>query len=251
MHVLRCGGAVAGWLVAGTCIVAAQGIDTVRVGDPALRDARLVPGTYTIESMRRVDGRDTPGSVTTQTVTRERRDGVDVYVIHTTHASADGDTTIGVIVARASDYALVHHRVKAVADSAAVTATDAYLTGWVVLPETPTSLIDERLDGPVFPIEGQIPWLFPLLPLTEGYGAAMPHYSEWRRGEQWKTIRVIGSERVTRNGHEWECWKIDGGELFRGYGVTYWVDKRTRRVIQSVARGTGDGPEYWSWLRVP
>jgi hypothetical protein len=251
MNALRYAGLVAGWLTSVTPAIAAQHIDTVRVGAAALRDVQLQPGTYTIESVRRADGRDTPINVTTQTITRERKSDIDVFVVHTTHAATGGDTTIGVIVARASDFALVHHRVKATGDSAAVAATDGYLTGWVVLPGELPRLIDQRLDRPVFAIEGQIPWLFPLLPLVEGYAAAVPHYSEWEGREQWSTIRVVGAERVTRNGQELDCWKVDGGELFPGYGVTYWVDKRTRRVVQGVARGTEAGPEFWSWLRMP
>jgi hypothetical protein len=148
-----------------------------------------------------------------------------MYTIHTTHVSAEGDTTIGVIVARAHDYALLHHRVKAENDSAAIAVSAKYVTGWVVLPDEPIELIDQQLNGSVFPIEGQIPWLFPLLPLADGYSAAVPHYSQWAGSEEWSMIRVVGSERVILNGHERDCWKVDGGELFPGYGVTYWVEK--------------------------
>ncbi len=251
MSTLRCATVLTAVLTGVAPVMAAQDIDTVRVGAAALRDVQLQPGTYTIESVRRTDGRDTPISVTTQTITRVRQRDIDTYVIHTTHVATGGDTTIGVIVARASDFALVHHRVKAAGDSAAVAVTDGYLTGWVVLPGEPLRLIDQRLDRPVFPIEGQLPWLFPLLPLVEGYAATVPHYSQWAGHEQWSTIRVVGAERIMRNGQELDCWKVDGGELFPGYGVTYWVDKRTRRVVQGVARGTEPGPEFWSWLRLP
>jgi hypothetical protein len=231
--------------------VAAQHVDTVRVGSAALRDASLQTGTYTIESFQRVDGRDTPISTTTQAVTRDRQGDLDVYIVHTAHVSAGGDTTVSVIVARASDFALLHHRVKADQDSAAVTVTAGYLTGWVVLPGEPTRLIDQRLERPVFPIEGQVPWLFPLLPLAEGYRAAVPHYSEWEGREDWTTIRVVGSERLTQDGRVLDCWKVDGGELFPGYQVTYWVEKTTRRVVRGVARGSEAGPEFWSQLRTP
>jgi hypothetical protein len=251
MNAFRYAALVAGWLTAVTSAMAAQHIDSVRAGGTTLRDVQLQPGTFIMESVRRADGRDTPISVTTQTITRDHRGDVDVYVIHTTHAATGGDTTVGVIVARTSDFSLLHHRVKAAGDSAAVAVTDGYLTGWVVLPGEPPQLIDQRLDRPVFPIEGQIPWLFPLLPLAEGYAAAVPHYSQWEGREQWSTIRVVGTEQVTRNGQELDCWKVDGGELFPGYGVTYWVDKRTHRVVQGVARGTEAGPEFWSWLRTP
>ena len=224
----------------------AQEVDTVRVGSASLEGARLLPGAVVMESFKRVDGVDTPTSTTTQHVAPGRRDSEDVYVISTVHASPDGDTTRSSIVVRAADFSLMHHRVKAARDSAAVTATATYLTGWVALPDQPVSLLDRQLDHPVFPVEGQIPWLFPLLPLAPGYAATIPHYSEWAGAEQWKTARVTGTETVRRGAEAVDCWVVDGGELFPGYRVTYWVAKNTRRIIQGVARGAGTGPEYWS-----
>lgn len=236
-------------LISATTALAAQPADTIRVGSPALRAASPVVGTYAIESFRRVDGVDTPTSTTTQSVDRGRFAGEDVYIISTHHASADGDTTRSSIVIRAADFSLLHHRVKAARDSAAVTANRGHLTGWVALPGEPIRLLDQPLDHPVFPIEGQIPWLFPVLPLEDGYTAAIPHFSEWEGGESWKSVRVIGSETVEREGRQLECWKVDGGELFPGFRVTYWVDKGSRHIVQGVARGTEPGPEFWSRAR--
>jgi hypothetical protein len=224
----------------------AQQVDTVRVGSRALEGATLIAGSYTLASFERTDDRETRISATTQSVTHDRHGDLNVYRIHTTHVTESGDTTVASIVVSGVDFALVHHRVKASRDSTAVTAGMRHLTGWVVLPDEPIQLIDQRLTRPVFPVEGQIPWLFPLLPLAEGYAAAIPHYSQWERGEEWKTIRVIGSERLERNGRGRDCWKVDGGELFPGYRVTYWVDKDTRRVVEGVARGAEGEPEYWS-----
>jgi hypothetical protein len=229
----------------------AQQIDTIRVGSPALESSALLPGTYVIENYRRTDGTEILASITTQTITPSRVGGIEVFVVAMTHAPTNGDTTVSRTQVRASDLALQHHRTKGTRDSAAVSATDGVVTGWVVLPETPTSLIDEAIAQPVFPIEGQIPWIFPLLPLAEGYAAAIPHFSEWAGGEKWSTIRVTGSERLTIGGAEIECWIVDGGELFRGYNVTYWVSKASRRIVQGVAKGAGSGPEFWSRMRAP
>jgi hypothetical protein len=250
MNATRYAGLFAIWLLAITHPAGAQGVDTVRVGSAALHEFRPHLGVYTIESFHRIDGRDTPLSTTIQAISQERRGEVDVYVVHTTHVS-EGDTTVGVIVARASDLALLHHRVTATRDSAAVSVTHGYLTGWVALPDEPVRLIDEPLEGAVFPVEGQVPWLFPLLPLTEGYAAAVPHYSQWEARETWSSIRVVAAEWITVGGRDFDCWRVDGGELFAGYGVTYWIDKDTRRVVRGIARGPAGGPEFWSRMRVP
>lgn len=250
MNVTRYAGLLAIWLVAITRPVGAQGVDTIRVGSAAVQSVGPYLGVFTIESFRRIDGRDTPLSTTIQAISQERRGEVDVYVVHTTHVSG-GDTTVGVIVAGASDLALLHHRVTATRDSAAVSVTHGYLTGWVVLPDEPVRLIDEPLEGAVFPVEGQVPWLFPLLPLSEGYAAAVPHYSQWDGREIWSSIRVVAAERITVGERDFDCWRVDGGELFPGYGVTYWIDKDTRRVVQGVARGSANGPEFWSRMQVP
>jgi hypothetical protein len=241
--------------------VAAQRLDTVRVGSGALRGAELQTGTYTIESFRRTEGRDTPISTTTQSIMRERQAGVDVYVIRSTHAATEGDTTIGITVARASDFALLHHRVHAPHDSAAVTVADGYVTAWVVLPDEPIRLIDQRLRGPVFPIEGQVPWLFPLLPLADGYGAVVPHYSEWEGTEQWSTLRVLDGERITLNGRALECWKVDGVNSSPATGSrTGWTGRRdgscrawpaAPRPVPSIAPDSRRDEASAPWVRPP
>lgn len=227
----------------------AQHVDTIRVGTPSLAGAELQPGTYTMVSVQRVDGEDAPISTTTLTIARVRLETGNAYVIRSRHASADGDTTVAELMVRPEDFALIHHRVKGLRDSAVIAATPTHLTGWVVLPGEPIRLIDKPGGGWVFPVEGQVPWLFPLLPLQNGYAAAIPHYSQWANQEEWDIIRVVGEEHVTLDGGEYDCWKVDGGELFPGYGVTYWVDKGTRRIVQGVARSDGGGPEYWSWVQ--
>ncbi|MGD8495953.1 MAG: hypothetical protein PVF05_07150 [Gemmatimonadales bacterium] len=225
---------------------AAQGVDTVRVGDPALGGAAPVPGVYVIENHRRDAGVDSLTGTTRQEVRRGQADGVAVWIVAFEHVS--GDTTRSSIVVRADDLSLLHYRVKAPRDSAAVTADAGYLTGWTVLPEQAPQLLDRELEAPVFPIEGQVPWLFPLLPLREGYAAAIPHFNPWRGDETWSEIRVLGTETIQLHGRDVACWKVDGGELFRGYRVTYWVDRETRRVVRSEARGEGAGPLFWAEL---
>ena len=225
-----------------------QVVDTVRVGSGSLAGVRPEPGTTRVASFTRSDGTDTPTSTTTQRVGSDTRGGVEVFVIETGHTSPDGETTRSTIVVRASDFALLHHRVKADRDSAAVTSSGTALTGWVALPGEPVSLLDRTLERPVFPVEGQLPWLFPLLPLAEEYAAAIPRFSQWAGVEEWSTIRVLGSERIAHEGGDRDCWVVDGGELFPGHRVTYWVDRENRRILQGVARGEAGGPEYWSRL---
>jgi hypothetical protein len=229
-------------------VLAAQRVDTVRVGTEVLKGATLTPGAFVIENFQREEGLDKRVSTTRQAVRRGDLSGQPVWIIETVHASTD--TTRSSIVARADDFSLVHHRVKAPADSAVVSAGHGFLTGWVVLPDEPVRLLGSRLGRRVFPVEGQVPWLFPLLPLEEGYAAAIPHFNQWRGEESWQVIRVIGAVTIEIAGESFDCWTVDGGELFPGYRVTYWVDRRTRRIVRGVARGEGDGPVYWSQLAV-
>lgn len=232
--------------LAAPVVLRAQEVDTVYVGSPSLADAAPIPGTYVIENHRREGGVDAMTGTTRQTVRRAERGGIPVWVVEFEHVS--GDTTYSSMVSRADDFSLVHYRVKAPRDSAAVTAGAGHLTGWTVLPEQPVQMLDRVLEHPVFPIEGQVPWLFPLLPLREGYAAAIPHFNPWRGGETWSEIHVLGQETIDVQGRPVASWKVDGGELFRGYRVTYWVDRETRRVVRGEARGEGDGPVYWSEL---
>ncbi len=88
----------------------AQQVDTIRVGSSVLHGARPPLGSQFTESFARADGVDHPISTTTQGITRGRHGNQDVYVIHTTHASAAGDTTVGTIVIRHPDFALLHHK---------------------------------------------------------------------------------------------------------------------------------------------
>ncbi len=238
------------WLALMCRPAVAQHVDTIRVGHPALRSASLPLGTDTVDGWILVDGERRPGSTTVRSITRRSTSDGPLFIIHTVHWAAGGDsgtTTMGV---RAGDLSLVFHRVKARRDSAAVTATVHHLTGWVVLPNQPTLLIDRALERPVFPVEGQVPWLFPLLPLAEGYGARVPHFSQWEGHEVWATIAVQGSEVVTIDTRSFDCWVVDAGPLGPpGYRMTRWIDKRSRRVIQSALRGSGGGTEYWSRVR--
>lgn len=225
----------------------AQHIDSVWVGSQSLVGARLRLGTESVKSFQLADGVRTPNSTTSRTTSLERHAGTDVYVMRYVHASADGNTTTSTMVVRASDFALVRHKVTADTDSAAVTASDGQITGWVVLPENPVQLLDVQIGHPVYPIEGQIPWLFPMLPLREGYRAAIAHFSQWSGTEEWADVIVIGSERIQFGRRIVDCWRVDTGELgppgYRGY---HWVAKEDRRVLQSVLRGTQDGVEYWA-----
>lgn len=227
---------------------ASQAVDTIRVGSGSLSAARPELGTTRVESFVREQGTDTPPSVTTQRISAGVWGEIDVFAVETEHVGDEGDTTMSTLVVRASDLSLLHHRVKAEHDSAAVSSNEGSLTGWAVLPGEPARLVDLSPGRSVFPIAGQIPWLFPLLPLSEGYAAAIPHFSQWAGREEWSTIRVVGSDRIDHHGEPRECWRVDGGELFPGFRVTYWVEKANRRILLGVARSEEGDPEYWSRL---
>lgn len=221
-----------------------QAVDTVRAGSASLDGAVLAPGSWVLENYQQTNGVDELMGSTRQSVRRGEAGGVPVWIVETVHVFED--TSRSSIVVRADDFSLVHHSVRAAHDSASVAAGPGYLAGWVVLPDEPLRLLDRALAHPVFPVEGQIPWLFPLLPLRPGYAAAIPHFNQWRGEESWAEIRVLGEETIEVNGRSCDCWKVDGGELFPGYGVTYWIDRETRRIVRGVASGQGDGPVYRS-----
>ncbi len=250
VHRLRRGLAVSAPLLLTASALKAQGVDTVRVGSPALRGVVLPTGTQVVESTLLDGGAHTSISTTTTTISRAQEEGDEVYRIHSVHTSADGDTTVGTIVVRASDLALLHHRVKAKQDSAAVASTGRHVTAWVVLPGEAVRLIDLELDHPVFPVDGPQPWLVGVLPLAEGYAAAIPRFSQWEGAEVWDQLSVVGSERVEVNGTTVECWKVDMGPLGPpGYRSMAWVDKFSGRVVQGVLSGEPGQPEYWAVTR--
>lgn len=230
--------------------VQAQPVDTVRVGSQVFRSATLRLGADTVDGYQLNADVRTQTSTTIRTISRERLGDEEVYVIRTLHWATGRDTSLSMMTVRAVDFSLVNHKVKASHDSAAVTASRSHLTAWVVLPGRPVILTDRVLERPVFPVEGQIPWLFPMLSLATGYRAAVPHFSQWEGEEVWTLVEVIGLEKISVAGQEYECWKVDAGPLGPpGYRMVRWIDTVSRRVIQSALRGEAGGVEYWSFLR--
>jgi len=238
-------GACVGLLAANPA--AAQLVDTVLVGSSVLRGASLPLGMETVESSSISEGNWTRISSTSRTISRGKEGDVDTYVIATTHVSSSGNTTTATIIVRAADFALIHHKVKARSDSTAMSANAHHLTGWVVLSGQPARLIDQTIDRPVFPIEGQMPWLLPLLPYQDRYAVAIPRFSPWFGGEVWGSVEVLGTEAIEYGGTVLECWKVDTGELGPpGYRSIRWIDKSSRRIIRTVLRGLPSQPEYWT-----
>lgn len=237
-------------LVTASIHMQAQAPRIVRAGDRALLAARMPLTTDTIDAFVVSNGVREPGSTTIRSITRQQEGTEPVYEIRTVNWTPQGDTTVATMRVRVKDLALVFHRVTAAHDSAAVTASSTHLTGWVVLPNTPISLLDRTLPQPVFGVEGQVPWLLPLLPLEAGYRALVPHFSPWAGEERWDTVTVVGAERVVLGGRAIDCWKVDTGHLGPpGYRMYRWIDRKSRRVTQSALLGGSGGREYWSYLR--
>jgi hypothetical protein len=229
---------------------AAQVPDTVRVGSPLLAHAHPTLTSDTVDNYVVTAGTRSLAGTTVRTITRRDDPLEPVFEIRTAHWTVGGDTSHTTMVVRAGDLSLVFHRVKAPRDSAAVTASRGHLTGWVVLPDRPVALLDRTLAHPVFGVEGQVPWLFPLLPLAAGYTAVVQHFSPWDGGERWDSITVVGAERVTIGRRVFDCWKVDVGAVGPpGYRMVRWVDRDSRRVVQSALRGPDAEREYWSYLR--
>ncbi len=222
-----------------------QAPDTLLVGSLALRGAKLQLGTVTTRGSETDSAGTRPLNVIVQTISREREGGLGVYLIHSVTASARGDTTVGEIVVRADNLALVHHRVKGPRDSMAVACAGDHITGWVVLPNQPTRLINAVVPHPVLPVDGPAPWLLTVLPLADGYATTLRRFDPWSAAEKPKSLRVLGSERIEWQGRMIECWKVEDAPVgIPGYTTLRWVDKRTRRVVQTILRGKPGQVEY-------
>ena len=227
----------------------AQTIDTIRVGDGTFGSTKPMAGTYIIENYRIKGGVEELRSVTTQTIAMDTLDNLPVYHVSFEHASAT-DTTYSMITARQSDLSLLFQQVKGKYDSAAVAMVGHHISGWVALPDKPIKLINQMPDHRVFPVEGQVPWMFPLLPLKLGYSVAFPQYSVWEAAEQWRYLTVIGEDNLTINGVTFDCWTVDGGILFQDFKVKFWVDKHMMRIVQGIATSETSDTVYKSLLRV-
>lgn len=224
----------------------AQPADTLTVGNAAFRTDRLPFGRQVISSFKLENGERQTTSTTGQTISRTMVGSEQAIRIATTHVSSGGDTTRGEILIRARDFGLIHHRVKAKADSAAVSCSDGYLTGWVVLPEQPVKLLDQMLSRPVLPVDGPISWLVCALPLREDYRVTIPRFNQWAGKEVWSEYHVLGSEGVEIAGQLLDCWKVDMGPIGPpGYRAMRWVAKDSGRVVQSVLRSDERELQYW------
>ncbi|MBI3112344.1 MAG: hypothetical protein HYZ01_12325 [Ignavibacteriales bacterium] len=222
--------------------------DTLHVGSEILDGAVPFLGTTSIESFKLHQGVRTPVSRSIQTIERAVEDDFPVYRVTIIHwAAGRGDSAITTVVVRQQDFALLRHKVKANLDSAVVLYSQGFLSGWVVLPNTPILLIDMETSHPVFPVDGPAPWLLSALPLRENFAIVIPRYSMWEKGARNEALKVIGTETLERHGKPVECWKVDNGPFaIPGYRAYRWVDKQTKKILQTVLRGKPDEPEYRS-----
>ena len=232
-------------------VAPAQRMDTIRVGSRALNATGFLLGTDTVDGFELSGGKRKATNTTIRSITLEQYANEHVYLMRAIDWTPAGDSTWSSTIMRVSDFSLVHHKVKGSHDSAAVTTTSSQLTAWVVLPPKPIVLLDLVLERPVFPLGGQVPWLLTMLPLAPGYQAVVPEFSEWDGREVWKHVDVLDVEKITVHNKTYECWKVDTGPIGPpGYHMYRWIDKASRRIIQSVLRGGMTGTEYWSVLRL-
>ena len=224
-----------------------HGQETIRVGAPMLAGATLPLGTTYIESFKVEKGIHTPINQSIQTIVRSVEDGVPVYQVSIVHWAIGGDSALTSITLREKDFSLLRHKVKAPRDSAVVMYSSGHLSGWVVLPERPILLIDAKVPALVFPLDGPSPWLLSAFPLGENLSIILPRYSMWDNREVLTELKVVGTETLERGGMNIDCWKVDNGPFaIPGYRAYRWVDKKTKKILQTVLRGKADQPEYWS-----
>lgn len=232
-----------------TCIRTAIAQDTLRPGSLILEEASLPLGTVSFESFKIHQDQRTLINKSVLTIRQVIEEGVPAYEVTIVHRAAGrGDSALTTIVARRHDLALLRHKVNASHDSASALYSYGFLSGWVVLPDKPVQLIDRKIPHPVFPVDGPVPWLLGSLPLKENFRATISRYSMWQDREFFEEIHVLGSETLKRNGKTIECWKVDNGPFaIPGYRAFRWVDKQTKRIVQTVLRGKDDQPEYWTF----
>jgi len=77
------------------------------------------------------------------------------------------------------------------------------------------------------------------LPLAEGYAASLPVYDDEAGRVAWRQVRVTGSDSVPGEGGMADAWRV---ETTRGTTrSTYWMDKRTRRMLRWALPVAGGG----------
>jgi hypothetical protein len=223
--------------------------DTLRPGNLILEDVSLPLGSVSFESIKIHQGTRTPVNKSVLTIRQGIEEGVPAYEVTILHQAAGrGDSALTTIVVRWHDLALLRHKVNASRDSAAVLYSHGFPSGWVVLPDKPILLIDRKISQPVFPVDRPVPWLLGSLPLKENFRAVLSRYSMWQDREVFDEIHVLGSETLKRNGKNIECWKVDNGPFaIPGYRAFRWVEKQSKKVVQTVLRGNDDQPEYWTF----
>lgn len=222
--------------------VAAQAPDTVRTGT-ALQIRFLAPGVDTVDSRQIQNGTESPVSIAVRTI--ERAGDNWRIVVHHSAVGRD-DRTVDTTLVAGRDLHLMRKAIWALTDSAVVVYRNGRVTGWATPPNEERRSIDAQVAHPVLPDDGLLPWLWTLLPLSEGYAAAIETFGTWDGEMHVVTFRVIGSEEVEREGRKVDCWVVTSDRL-EPYGIhaRALVEKGTRRVVRSDA-WTDDGTRYIS-----
>ncbi|HET6764606.1 MAG TPA: hypothetical protein VFH27_13070 [Longimicrobiaceae bacterium] len=211
--------------------------DAVVPGSPVLRPAEVREGVDTVGMVMTVNGRSLP---------------IGMLVVETRRVTAPGgapavwrvETTTSRLVASTVDTFVVQMATLAAVSNRThedrVAALD-YAGGMVrgtIAEGGAVGRVEVPLPAPVF-YDGAMDIVLGALPLADGYEAHLPVYDDEAGAVAWRLVRVAGSDSLPGEGGMADAWRV---ETSRGTTrSTYWMDKRTRRMLRWALPVAGGG----------
>jgi hypothetical protein len=211
--------------------------DAVGPGAAVLRPVQVREGTDTLGMVMTVNGRTLPiGMLVVETRRVTGPGGVAaVERVETTTArivASTVDTFVVQIAGLAAVSQRTHEERVVALDYAGRTVRGTITEGGAA------GRVDVTLPTPVF-YDNAMDLILGALPLAEGYTASLPVYDDESGGVAWRQVRVAGSDELPGESGMADAWRV---ETVRGTTrSTYWMDKRTRRMLRWALPVAGGG----------
>lgn len=122
-------------------------------------------------------------------------------------------------------------------------------SGWTHLPSGPRKPVDHQLSSSAIS-DGVTRWLWPLIELSPGRTVAFSTFDMWSNSETTTVFQVTGDTTITYRGGPVAAWivrQLSGGPRFVRL---QWIDKGTRRVLQTHDRLATTPETDGSWTVV-